>query len=186
MKIPVVHRRSTAGPFFRPEEAPTNLRSDILTTYSRILGFTAIELLIVVVFLGILSAFAVLKAMPRAGESTAGYQAQRLASDLGHTQMLAMAWGKELVFTSAQNSYKVTCKTVVVSPCPPSTMSPVVDPGRSDTFVVILDNVTLNNTSLTFDIVGKPLSAASFIVSADGVTMATVTVAANTGFATVQ
>ena len=149
-------------------------------------GFTSIEFIAVVVILGILSAFVVLRAMPRAGESTAGYQAQQLASDVHHAQMLAMAWGKDLVFTSSPNSYTVTCASVVVSPCPPSIASPVMDPGHSGTFAVTLDSVTLNNTTLTFDIVGKPSSAASFTLSANGATLATVTLAAGTGFVAVQ
>jgi len=147
-------------------------------------GFTTIELIIVVVLLGILSAFAVLGALPRAGESTAGYQAQQLASDLRHTQMLAIAWGKDLNFTTTPTSYNVSCVSGSMGPC---ASSPVLDPGHSGSFTVALDNVTVSPaTTLTFDIVGKPSSAASFAITADGVTIATVTVAANTGFVTVQ
>lgn len=147
-------------------------------------GFTTIEFVIVIVLLGILSAFALLKTMPRTGESTAGYQAQQLASDLRHAQMLAMTWGKDLNFATTSTSYSVSCASGSTGPC---ASSPVVDPGHSGSFTVALDNVTLSPaTTLSFDIVGKPSSAASFTITADGVTIATVTVAANTGFVSVQ
>ena len=159
--------------------------SEISPPHWRLSGFTLIELVIVMVFLGIISAFVVSAAMPRAGQSTVGYQAQQLASDLRHTQMLAMTWGKDLNFTTTATSYSVSCASSSTGPCAPP--PPVVDPGHSGSFTVALDNVTLSPaTTLTFDIVGKPLSPASFTLAADGVTMATVTVAAGTGFVTVQ
>lgn len=143
-----------------------------------------IEFVTVIVLLGILSAFALLKTMPRTGESTVGYQAQQFANDLRHTQMLAMTWGKDLNFTSTSTSYSVSCASGTTGPC---ASSPVVDPGHSGSFTVVLDNVTLSPaTTLSFDIVGKPSSSASFTLSAGGATLATVTVAAGTGFVTVQ
>ena len=147
----------------------------------RVLGFTLIELIVVVVLVGILSAFVVSRAMPRAGDSTtAGYQAQRLASDLRHAQMLALAWGRALTFTASGNSYSVVC-VATGGPCV-STTSPVVDPGRDGPFTVNMEGVSLNSASTTFDILGKPSAAASFTLSSG----ATVSVAANTGFVTVQ
>lgn len=167
-------------------KARTEMRPDIFRAHSRPSGFTVIELVIVMVFLGIISAFVVSTAMPRAGQSTVGYQAQQLASDLRHAQMLAMTWGKDLNFTTTSTSYSVSCTSVSAGPCA-SYPSAVVDPGHSGSFTVALDNVTLSLApTLTFDIVGKPSSAASFTLAADGVTMATVTVAAGTGFVTVQ
>lgn len=151
-------------------------------------GFTMVELILVVVLLGILSAFVVSMAMPRAGVSTAGYQAQLLASDLRHTQMLATAWGKGLSFAiTPPSTYSVSCASGFRGgPCD---FSPVVDPGHSGPFTVTLDGVTLtaSTTPLTFDILGKPSSSsASFTLSAGGATLATVAVAAGTGFVTVQ
>lgn len=149
----------------------------------RVLGYTLIELIVVLVLVGILSAFVVSKAMPRAGESTAGYQAQRLASDLRHAQMLALAWGRALTFTAVSGSYSVVC-VATGGPCV-STGSPVTDPGRDGPFTVNLDNVSLNSASTTFNILGKPSAAASFTLSSGGTTVATVAVAADTGFVTV-
>jgi len=161
-----------------------NMLGNRLAGHPRVAGFTLIELIIVIVVVGIISAFVVSRAMPRAGESTAGYQAQQFANDLRHAQMLAMTWGKDLNFTTATASYSVSCASGSTGPC---ASSPVIDPGHSGAFAVALDNVTLSPaTTLTFDIVGKPSSAASFTLAADGVTMATVTVAAGTGFVTVQ
>jgi len=146
----------------------------------RVLGFTLIELIVVVVLVGILSAFVVSRAMPRAGDSTtAGYQAQRLASDLRHAQMLALAWGRALTFTASGNSYSVVC-VATGGPCV-STTSPVVDPGRDGPFTVNMEGVSVSG-STTFDILGKPSAAASFTLSSGG----TVSVAADTGFVKLQ
>ena len=146
-------------------------------------GFSIIELVVVMVLLAILSAVAVMAVMPRAGENTAGYQAGRLASDLRHTQMLAMAWGKNLNFATSPGSYSVSCASG--STC---TSTPVSDPGHSGSFDVSMESVTLSATAnpLTFDIVGRPSGPATFTLAVDGVTVATVTVAANTGFVAVQ
>ncbi len=164
------------------------MRTRLSVARAREPGFTMVELVLVLVLIGILSAFVVSKAMPRAGESTAGYQAVRLANDLRHTQMLAMAWGRNLNFVATSGSYSVSCASGV-SPGPCAS-SPVLDPGHSGPFDVALENVTLavvtGPNPLTFDIVGKPSAAASFTLAAGGVTLATVTVAANTGFVTVQ
>ena len=156
-------------------------------TRRRMPGFTLVELVSVLVLVGILSVYVVSKAMSSAGQSTAGYQAVRLASDLRHTQMLALAWGVALTFTSTPSSYSVSCATSTTAPCPPSTSppTPVTDPGHSGAFSVTLDNsVTLNATSVTFDILGQPATAPTFTFTSDSKTMAAVTVAANTGFVT--
>lgn len=145
-----------------------------------------IELIVVLVLLAILSSFVASKALPRTGESTAGYQAQLLAGDLRHAQILAMTWGKDLNFTTTSTSYSVSCANSSTGPCAPP--SPVVDPGHSGLFTVTLDGVTVATSapSLTFNILGTPSSQASFTLSSNGVSLATVTVAAGTGFVTVQ
>ena len=148
-------------------------------------GFTLTELIIVIVMLGVVTSFAISKAMPQAGQATLGYQATQLAGNLRHTQMLAMAWGKELRFTPNSTTYAVTCVTVSVSPCT-STSTPVYDIGQAANFTVTLANgVTISGSAVDFNIVGKPSAAATFTLTASGQTR-TVTVAANTGFVTVN
>jgi prepilin-type N-terminal cleavage/methylation domain-containing protein len=159
----------------------TRMHSDAATAHRRGNGFTIIELVVVLVFVGIISAFVLLKGLPRAGDSTSSYQqAQRLASDLRHAQMLALAWGKGLTFSAAGASYSVACATGFTGgPCG---ASPVIDPGRDGPFTVNLDSVNVNTASVTFDILGKPLGPQSFTLSSGG----TVSVAADTGFVTLQ
>jgi type II secretory pathway pseudopilin PulG len=152
----------------------------------RLSGFTLLELGVVVFMVGIVSAIALSRAAPRASQDTAGFQAQLFANDLRHTQMLAMAWGKELRLTPTATSYSVTCVSASGGPCV-DTSSPVVDPGHDGPFTVTLQNsVTLSGSALQFDILGKPSAAATFTLSADGAVIATVSVAAVTGFVSVN
>ena len=158
-------------------------------------GFSQLELVMTIALAGIMSAGAVNQWMPQAGKSSAGYQALRLADDLRHTRLLAMAWGKSLVFSSAGGSWRVSCSdpsqcanaTPAASACPNPT-SVVVDPGHHGAFCVPLESgVTLSGpATIEFDLLGRPQSAAamSFQLSANGATIATVTVAADTGFVT--
>ncbi len=158
-------------------------------------GFTQLELVMTIALAGIMSAGAVSKWMPQAGKSSAGYQALRLADDLRHTRLLAMAWGKSLVFSSDGSSWRVSCSdpsqcanaTPAASACPNPT-SVVVDPGHHGPFCIVLENgVTLSGpATIAFDLLGRPQSAAamSFQLSANGVVIATVSVAADTGFVT--
>jgi prepilin-type N-terminal cleavage/methylation domain-containing protein len=76
-------------------------------------GFTLVELVIVLVALAILSAYAVVKSTS-AGEVTLPSQAQTLASDIRHAQTLAYTLGNRMRFTSASTSYgysACTCGT---------------------------------------------------------------------------
>ncbi len=158
-------------------------------------GFSQLELVMTIALAGIMSAGAVNKWMPQAGKSSAGYQALRLADDLRHTRLLAMAWGKSLVFSSAGNSWRVSCAdpsqcanaTPAASACPNPT-SVVVDPGHHGPFCIQLESgVTLSGpATIAFDLLGRPQSAGamSFQLSANGAAVATVTVAADTGFVT--
>jgi prepilin-type N-terminal cleavage/methylation domain-containing protein len=148
-------------------------------------GFTLTELIIIIVLLGVVTSYALSKAMPQASQATLGYQASMLADDLRQTQMLAMSWGKPLRFTPSSGSYAVTCVAVSVAPCT-STSTAVYDIGHAGSFSVTLANgVTLSGSSVDFDIVGKPSAARTFTLTGGGQTR-TVTVAAGTGYVAVN
>ncbi len=145
------------------------------------------------VLVGILSASVIPKMTPQAGKSTAAYQALRLADDLRHTRLLAMGWGQTLIFSSDASSWRVTCANAGnctngmpgASTCPNPTIS-VIDPGHHGPFCVALENgVTLSGpASIQFDLLGRPQASAaiSYSISANGLTIAVVSVTSDTGF----
>lgn len=155
-------------------------------------GFTVMELLIVVVVLGVLAAYAVSKSVT-SGELTLRSQAQKLASDLRRAQFLASSWGQRLRVTATASSYSVSCTSAVVAPCPAATSMAITDPATASSFVVALQKgvVFVNPTTTTLDInsMGQALSGASYTLSAanGSSTASTVslTVAPLTGFVAV-
>lgn len=130
---------------------------------------------------------------PQAGKSTAAYQALKLADDLRHTRLLAMAWGQTLIFSSDTSSWRVTCANASncnsgipgAGTCPNPTIS-VIDPGHHGPFCVALEyGVTLSGpASIQFDLLGRPQAAAaiSYSILANDLTIAVVSVTADTGF----
>lgn len=158
-------------------------------------GFSQLELLIVMALAGVMSASTIHKIMPQASKSTASYQALRLADDLRHTRLLAMAWGKTLAFSSADASWRVSCAdpTVCTNALPAANVCPnptlvVVDPGHHGPFCVALENsVTLSGpATIEFDLLGRPQSTGpiAYELSANGTKIATVSITADTGFVT--
>lgn len=155
-------------------------------------GFTQLELLTTIALAGIMSASVVPKMMPQAGKSTAAYQALRLADDLRHTRLLAMSWGTALTFTTDSQTWRVTCTAggcasalPAASSCPNPTAA-VIDPGHRGPFCVALENgVMLSGpASIQFDLLGRPQAtgAITYQLTANGATIATVSVASDTGF----
>src|SRR4030067_1181614 len=71
-------------------------------------GFTLIELTMVMVVVGILGAV-VLTRYHQPTEITVSIEADHLARDIRHMQMLAMTWGQTLRLTTAGARYSVTC-----------------------------------------------------------------------------
>lgn len=149
-------------------------------------GFTLVELIVVLVVAGILAVVALLRF--DTGQTTVGYHADRLARDIRHTQMLAVTWGRSLRMTTAATSYQVACVNAGPAPC---NVSPVRDPAGGEPFTVPLQNgVTLSPaTTLSFDFLGRPVSAAGALLATDvtftlngGGKPATVTVRSLTGF----
>ena len=140
-------------------------------------GFTLIELIIVLLALGIMSAYAVMKNVP-AAELTLPSQAQTLASDIRHTQTLAYTTGRSLRLTinacpnGIPNTYCVSC--VTAGAC-------------SQAFsVTVQKGVVLGGTAtVDFSTLGQPSTAASYSLASGGATE-TVAVAALTGLVTVS
>lgn len=156
-------------------------------------GFTLMQLIMVLSMVGVLSAYVIPKIMPSAGKGTAPYQALKLADNLRHTRMLAVAWGKGLKFKSDSATYRVTCSipaacsnaTPTASNCPNPT-AVVIDHGHNGPFCIALESgVTLSGpTEIEFDLLGRPLtgSSSTYQLFVGSSLMATVTVAAGTGF----
>ncbi len=156
-------------------------------------GFTLMQLIIVLSMVGILAAYVIPKMMPSAGKSTAGYQALKLADNLRHTRMLALSWGKALKFQSDSASYRVTCSTPAAcsnaTPAAASCPNPtavIIDHGHNGPFCIALESgVSLSGPAeIEFDLLGRPLATASstYQIFVGSTLMATVTVAAGTGF----
>lgn len=156
-------------------------------------GFTQLELVMTMVLAGLLSAGAVHQLMPQAGKSSAAFQALRLADDLRHTRLLAMGWGKTLVFSADSRSWRVSCldSTACTLALPPASGCPdptpvIADPGHHGPFCVMLENgVVLSGPArIEFDLLGRPQSATALLYQliVNGAPVATVSLAAETSF----
>ena len=148
-------------------------------------GFTLIEVVVVIVILGIISVYATPKSVSTA-EITLPSQAQKLASDIRHAQVLATSWGKSLrlsIIAGKNGTYSVSCVTSGSSPC---NVSPVVNPSGGSFSVSLQKNVVLGGTStVDFNSLGQPSAAATYTLTTGSSTI-TVSVAALTGFVTVS
>ena len=135
-------------------------------------AFTIVELVIVLVVLGILSAYAMMK-VASLDEMSLPSQAQKLASDIQHAQTLAYTSGNRMRFTIApgiNGTYGVTCVTGT-TPC------------NSDFSVTLQKNVVLAGPPATLDFtsLGQPSTGASYTLTSGSSTV-TVALAALTGF----
>jgi MSHA pilin protein MshC len=148
-------------------------------------GFTLIELVLVMLFISVLAAIAASRW--NAGDATAPYQADLLARNLRHMQMLAMSWGQPLQLNVASPTYSVSC--VTASATPPCNASPVIDPASGSAFSETLSHgVTLAGAAVTIDSLGRPVpvTAATTYTLTAGAQTWSVTVAPLTGFTTVS
>ena len=152
-------------------------------------GFTLVELVIVIVLVSILAAYAAAK-WPSNSELKLPAQASLMASHIRHTQALAMHWGQALRVTVGSGGYSVSC--VTASANPPCNNTPVIDPVTNQAFNIALDSgISLTGANIDFDTLGRPVSggaivtstpARTFTLTADGVTQ-TVSLEPLTGFA---
>jgi len=151
-------------------------------------GFTLIEFLVVAVVVAALGAIALPRFQP--AETTVNIEADHLARDLRHMQMLAMTWGVTLRFTPAGGSYSVSCASGSATP-PCNGASAVVDPATGSSFVVALqNNVTVAGSALDMDGLGRPVAGGALLNADTSYTLtggsktASVTVQRLTGFLT--
>ncbi len=160
-------------------------------------GFSQLEMIITISVAGLMSVAIIPAMLPHGGKSTAAYQALRLADDLRHTRLLAMAWGTPLVFSTDNDSYRVSCVAGIAgagcsSMLPPASLCPnpsptIIDPGHNGPFCIALENgVTLSGpAAVQFDALGRPQSLAGTLryrLRVGSETLATVDIAPVTGF----
>lgn len=135
---------------------------------SRQRGFTLIELVLVVVIIGALSA-AVSVRMGGVAETKLPMRVEAFAAELQHVQSLAISWNKSLRIVVAADGFSVSCMTAeAVSPC---NQSPVKDPATQRPFAYVAgENVTVTGTDLELDSWGRPRDpATSTLITADHV-----------------
>lgn len=159
-------------------------------------GFTLIELVIVIVLVGVLSAYAMMKNGSSSVFSLVS-QAQTMASDIRHAQALATVWGKRLRITAtdgANGVYEVSCDDSA-DVAPPCDTNPVINPATGRAFSVRLEKgvvldgppspLIINSLGQPVDSFGQPTAASSaFTLSTQGNSL-TLNVAALTGYVTV-
>lgn len=147
----------------------------------QIRGLTLLELVIVLVILGALSALAVPRFSP--ADNTVAAQADRLARDLRHAQALAMNQGRSLAFDiTSTASYRVS-----------SGSSTITDPATRQPFQVTLENsVSVSGSGTGFDSLGRPLAGSNLLDAPRTYTLTgtsravTVTLSPVTGFVAVS
>ena len=133
-------------------------------------GFTLFDLLTAIAIVAVLAAAAVMK-MNQKGDDTLWYQAQRVARDIQHVQVLSSTWGRQLQITptpGTNGSYSVSCVVSAGSPC--NGTSTIVDPTTGKPFTGTLQygvSLAVSGTSPTkFDRLGRPLTGAGLLNSA--------------------
>lgn len=156
---------------------------------ARIRGFSLIELVMIIVVVSTLGVV-MLTRYHDPVETTVSIEADRLARDIRHVQMLAMTWGQSLRLTPAGANYGVSCVTAGATP--PCNSNPVNDPAGNEPFTRTLEpGITVAGAALDIDALGRPVNAGA-LLNADttytltgGSESSTVTVARLTGFVTV-
>jgi len=145
-------------------------------------GFTLIELVIVLMLLGIMSAIALPRWAP--ADTTVSAQANRLARDLRHVQSMAMQQGRTLT---------LDIQTAATYRAADSGSITVTDPATQQPFTIAMDNnVTVSGIDTDFDSLGRPVASSTLLATpriftvTGNTTVATVTVSPVTGFIVVS
>ena len=119
-------------------------------------GFTLVELIMVMVLVGIMSAYAVMKSTSPA-EITLASQAQTMANDIRRAQTLAYTHGQRVLLTISpgnNGSYSVTCVTGSL-PCSGGFNGELTK------------GVILSGSNLYFNSLGQPLDFSGTALTAD-------------------
>lgn len=155
-------------------------------------GFTLLELVMVILVVSIVAAVSF--ASWRPASSSVNDQADQLARDLRHAQMLALTWGRALRVTATSSGYSVTCVTAGTAPCVGSPPSVVTNPSTNMPFSFSFrDGVVFNPVPAVtdFDSLGRPKTGAAFNAASvvytlsGGGNTSTVTLSPLTGFVAV-
>lgn len=161
-------RRPTVTPFASP---------------ARRRALTMIELIVMLAIIGVLAGIG----LPRYGRSLAVYRAQaaaaRIAADINfaRTRARTSSLGQSIVFSVAQNSYKLPGVTGLAEQGTPYQVALARDPYAAQ----LLSADFASATTLSFDRFGQP-SAGGTVTVQSGVFTAGVIVDALTGVATAQ
>ena len=130
-------------------------------------GFSLIELVMVIVLLGILASYALVRAPNQQGLVLSA-QSDLFIQHLRHTQALAMQWGRALRVSVNATGYSVSCVVATPSqaPCDQAT---VIDPATGIAFDISLEaglSLSVAGSTLDFDSLGRPLVAGA-VTTAD-------------------
>lgn len=137
-------------------------------------GFTLIELVMVLMLVGILSTYAVVR-IPAQNELVLHSQTALLLTHLRHAQSLSLSWGQPLRFTLSSSGYSVSCVNFpIASPCD---VNPVLDPVTGSAFTVnvepgiSLSLIPVGTTTIEFDSLGRPVASGSLISTISQITL---------------
>lgn len=128
-------------------------------------GFTLIELVLVLVLLGIVSSYAVLR-FPQQHELLLHRQAELLISHIQLSQKLATNWHEPLRMTFSGSSYTVACAAVSTSAV--CSTNPVLDPTTGLSFAISLQTGSSISgaSSIDFDTLGRPVASGQLMTTA--------------------
>lgn len=121
------------------------------------LGFSLLELTIVLIIISIVGSYAVLKTRDTQVFRVRA-SAEQFQHHILHAQMLAMSWGQTLRLNVNNNSYFLSCVTPGASPCD---SVPVIDPANGQPFIINFPSTvrSLDAGLIEFDALGRPLTS---------------------------